>query len=157
MAAGSLAVPYAAGATGEVWATGSRISGAIVNFNQNGAGFGFFGLTNSTLEALQIKKTTGTSVSRMYFDNAILPSAAGASNAAFGSGLNIAEIETGGLTIDATSDVSIDQVLRGTGGLVKSNSAAAVLTAVNTYTGSSYVQAGRLVFATVTNATPLVQ
>jgi hypothetical protein len=153
MAGGSIGIPYAAGATGEIWQTGSRVSGAIVNFNQNGAGFGFYGITNSTLEALQIKKTTGSSLSRIYFDNAVLRTANGASNNAFFSGLNIAEIESAGLTIDATSDVIIDQVLRGAGGLVKSNSAAALLTAVNTFAGPSYVQAGKLAFATVTNAT----
>lgn len=153
MAAGSLAVSYAAGATGQVSQVGGVVSGPIVNFSQSGAGKGTYAITNGLLETIQIKKTTAGGLAQMYFDNATLRTAGGASNAFF-SGINLAEIESGGLILDAQSDVTIGQALTGSGPLVKSNSSGVTLTAANTYSGSTTVKSGRLTLPTVqTNAT----
>ncbi|HVV00566.1 MAG TPA: hypothetical protein VHH88_04335 [Verrucomicrobiae bacterium] len=152
MAGGSIGIPYDTGATSEVWQTGGLISGAIINFSQSGAGRGTFGITNGTLQAIQIKENNSGGLSRIYFDNAVLRPDAGASNAFF-SGLNTAEIEAGGLTLDTPSDITIAQKLSGAGGLVKSNYLAAYLTAANTYSGTTLVQQGKLAFASRTNLT----
>ena len=57
------------------------------------------------------------------------------------SGLDVAEIQAGGLTIDATTDVTIAQPLTGAGGITKVNTMATSLTGPNTYAGSTLVQA----------------
>jgi fibronectin-binding autotransporter adhesin len=155
MAGGSLAIPYATGATGEVSQVGGLVSGSILNFSQNGAGLGTYTLKDGTIEAIQLKKTSAGGVARMYFDNAVLRTAGSASNAFF-TGLNLAEIQAGGLTLDAQSDVVIGQVLSGAGALVKSNFATVTLTGANTYSGNTLVQDGKLVLPTIqTNATTI--
>jgi autotransporter-associated beta strand protein len=153
MAGGSIGIPYAAGSTGDVSQVGGLVAGASLNFNQNGAGQGTYTVQNGALEVVQIKKTTSGSRSFINFDNATLRAAPGASNAFF-SGLNTAEIRSGGLVIDAQSDISIAQVLSGAGSLTKSNFATVTLTGANTYTGNTVVQSGKLTLPTVqTNST----
>ncbi len=156
MASGGMGIPYAAGATGEVAQTGGTVSGAILNFSQSGAGMGTYTLKNGTLDPIQIKKTTAAGVASMYFDNAILRSSPGVSNAFF-TGLNTAEIQAGGLTFDAQADVTVGQVLSGAGQLVKTSGAAVTLTGANTYTGNTLVQAGKLSLPTVQTNTTTIQ
>ncbi len=145
LAGGNLAIPYVANASGLVSQTGGSVSNVVVNFNQTGAGTGTYAVTNGTLAALQIKKTTAGGQSQIYFDNAVLRTATGASNTFF-SGLNLAEIESGGLSLDATVDVAIDQTLSGPGALAKNNSATVSLNSANTFAGGTVVNAGTLSF-----------
>ncbi len=143
LAGGNLALPYAAGATGIVSQTGGTISGGVLNYNQAGAGKGLYTNKNGTLTTLQIKKTTAGGVSEIHFDNAVLRTAAGASNAFF-SGLDSAEIQSGGLTFDATTDVVVGQALAGAGTLVKTGASQLTLTAANSYSGGTVLNAGTL-------------
>lgn len=145
MTGGSLGVGYAAGATGEVVQNGGTVSGGTINFNQAGAGVGTYTIKNGTLAPVQIKENTAAGQSAIYFDNAVLRSI-GTPSAAFFSGVDVAEIQSGGLTLDAQVDVTIDQILSGSGQLVKSGSATATLTGANLYSGGTLVQSGRLVF-----------
>ena len=72
-------------------------------------------------------------------------------------GLDVAEIQAGGLTIDATMDVTIAQPLTGAGGITKVNTMTTFLTGPNTYAGSTLVQEGKLVLPTVqTNAASIL-
>ena len=153
MSGGSLAIPFAAGATGHVSQVGGSVSGANI-FGQSGAGTGVYGVTNGMLEPIQIRKTSATGIGQIYFNNATLRTAAGASNAFF-LGLNVAEIQSGGLVIDAQMDIGIDQALSGPGSLIKSNTPSAVnLNGANTYSGNTTVQGGKLGLPTLqTNAT----
>lgn len=151
--AGRMAIPYAAGCTGEVWQTGGLVRDAYVVFSDSGAGMGMYGLTNGVLETLQIRKGNAGGTALMRFQNAMLRPALGAIAASFMSGLDLAEIQSGGLTIDATSGITIPQTLSGAGGLMKVNSEAVTLTGMNTYAGNTVLQEGTLVLPTVqTNA-----
>ena len=153
MAGANIGLPYAAGATAEIWQTGGTVSGATLNFNQNGAGTGTYTISNGVLETIQIKKTTSGGQSRIYFDNAILRTSTGASNAFF-SGLNLATIYAGGLALDPVADVTIAQALTGPGGITKSNSGTVALTGANSFSGNTLVQVGKLLFPTKqTNST----
>ncbi|MBA4150700.1 MAG: autotransporter-associated beta strand repeat-containing protein [Verrucomicrobia bacterium] len=153
MAGGSLGIPYVANATGMVSQVGGTVSGAVVIFNDAGAGSGTYTIKDGTLEAVQIREDFAAGSSSIYFDNAILRTATGA-NTNFFSGVDVAEIQSGGLTIDAFTDVAVAQVLSGSGNLVKTGFSKVTLTGPNTYVGNTVVQAGRLGLPTVqTNAT----
>ncbi|HEY4417537.1 MAG TPA: hypothetical protein VGO57_17730, partial [Verrucomicrobiae bacterium] len=154
MSGGSLAIPYAAGATGVLNQAGGLVTGGKINFSQGGSGMGTYNLSNGTLEAIQILKATAGGVAQINFDNAILRTAVGASNNAFMSGLDVAQINAGGLTVDATTtDVIIGQPLTGIGGLTKTGFHLATLTGTNTYAGNILVSQGELALPSIqTNA-----
>ena len=101
-------------------------------------------MKNGELDPWQIRKNTAGGVAGIRFDNAILRAQSGASNAFFG-GLDNAEIQSGGLVIDAMGDVVIAQDLSGPGFVVKSNWATVTLTGSNTYAGNTIVREGKLV------------
>lgn len=152
MLGGSLGIPYAAGCTGEVLQTGGLVKDCYVAFSDNGAGVGAYALANGTLEPFQIRRDIAGGTATMRFNNAILRPAIGA-NSDFMRGLDVTEIQAGGLTIDASMDITIAQPLTGAGGITKVNTMATFLTGPNTYAGSTLVQEGKLVLPTVqTNA-----
>lgn len=138
------AVAYATGATGTVSQTGGLVSVPIVSFSESGAGSGAYTIKNGTLSTRWIRKNNASGLGAVYFDNAILNTAAGASNANFFAGLTTAQIDAGGLAVDAVSDVTIGQNLSGPGALVKSNFATLTLSGDNTYVGNTLVLAGKL-------------
>jgi autotransporter-associated beta strand protein len=142
-----LCIPYAAGATGELTQVGGTVSGARVSFSDSGAGTGTYSIKDGTLETYNIAEGTSGALSYMYFDNAVLRALALSTNA-FMSGLNRAEIQAGGLTIDAQADVVIAQKLLGAGALTKTGSYAVTLTGANTYAGNTLVNAGKLALPT---------
>ncbi len=142
-----LCIPYAAGATSEVSQVGGTVSGARVSFSDSGAGQGTYTIKNGTLETYSISEGTSGALSYMYFDNAVLRALYGATNL-FMSGLDSAEIQSGGLTIDAQTDIVIAQDLIGAGGLTNSGYSAVTLTGANTYAGDTVVSAGKLVLPT---------
>lgn len=148
-----LAVSYAAGATAIVNQNGGTVTAPTTSFSESGAGTGTYTIKNGTLSTRLIRKNNAGGNASIYFDNATLSTAPGASSAFF-SGLNLAQIQAGGLNIDAQTDVVIAQPLSGPGGIVKSSFASATLTGANTYTGNTVVSAGKLALPTVqTNAT----
>lgn len=141
----TVAVPYAGGATGEVVQVGGSLSRATVNFSQNGDGQGTYSINDGVLEPIQIRKNRVGGYAAMYFDNALIRTSLGAQTA-FITGLDVAEIQAGGLILDITqTDVVIAQALSGVGGLTKSGGLAATMTGTNTYTGPTIVEAGKLV------------
>ncbi len=154
MLEGNLGIPFAAGCTGEVLQTGGLVKDCYVVFSDSGAGVGTYIVDGGTLEPFQIRKDSAAGTAAIRFQNAWLRPALGTTNAAdFMSGLDVAEIQSGGLTIDATTDITIDQPLTGAGGLTKANISATALTGQNSYAGNTEVQAGKLVLPTVqTNA-----
>ncbi|HOX57735.1 MAG TPA: autotransporter-associated beta strand repeat-containing protein [Candidatus Paceibacterota bacterium] len=159
MAAGRMGIPYAAGCTAEVLQTGGLVTDCYIVFNDEGAGVGTYVVDGGTLEPWQIRKDNSGGTTTMRFNNAILRPAAGA-NANFMSGLNVAEIQSGGLTIDALYDpVAISQKLVGAGGLSKSGSGAVTLSGANTYAGDTLVLpgGGKLVLPNVQSNTASIQ
>ncbi len=147
MLGGSLGIPYAAGCTGEVSQVGGLVKDCYVAFSDNGAGVGTYVVSGGILEPFQIRKDTAGGTATIRFNNAFLRPAAGA-NTDFMRGLDVAEIQAGGLTIDAQYDVAIAQNLTGAGGLTKSGPATVTLTGGNSYAGSTLVQGGKLVLYT---------
>jgi len=147
MLGGSLGIPYAAGCTGEVSQVGGLVKDCYVAFSDSGAGVGTYAVDGGILEPFQIRKDTAGGMATMRFNNAFLRPAAGA-NTDFMRGLDVAEIQAGGLTIDAQYDVVIAQNLIGAGGLTKSGPATVTLAGANSYAGSTLVQAGKLVLST---------
>jgi autotransporter-associated beta strand protein len=139
-----LALPYAADATGIITQTGGTVSGCAIIFSEGGAGTGSYTINSGTLVAKQISEANASGTSSMYFNNAILRTESGASSA-FMTGLDTAEIQSGGLTIDATTaDITIGQVLSGSGALTKTGSNKITLTGANTFTGNTTISAGTL-------------
>ena len=150
------AVGYATGSTAAVTQSGGSVSVPIVSFSESGAGTNSYTIKNGLLTTRVIRENTAAGVSSIYFDNATVTTAAGASNT-FLSGLNLAQIQSGGLIVDAQSDITISQALGGTGSLTKSNSSTVTLTGANTYAGNTAVLAGKLTLPTKqTNATGTV-
>lgn len=150
MYGGNLGIPYAAGCTSEVLQTGGLVMDCYVVFSDNGAGVGTYAVTNGILEPIQIRKDTAAATAVIRFDNAWLrPSLYTTNFAGFMNGLDVAEIQSGGLTIDATAPVTIAQPLTGAGGITKLNYETITLTGQNTYAGDTWVQQGKLVLPTV--------
>ena len=112
MSGGVLALPFAAGANGIVSQIGGTVSGGIISFSEAGAGTGSYTVKDGTLQPIQIRENTPAGSASIFFDNAILRAASGA-NSAFMTGLNVAQIQAGGLTVDASTDVIIGQALSG--------------------------------------------
>ncbi|MFN7138513.1 MAG: autotransporter-associated beta strand repeat-containing protein [Limisphaerales bacterium] len=140
LSGGILSLPHVTGASGNVSQTGGTISGGTISFSESGAGTGSF---NGTLEPVQIRKNNASGNASIYFDGAILRPASGA-HATFFTGLNLAQIQPGGLTINATADVTIGQSLSGSGALTKTGGGKVTFTGANTYSGSTTISAGTL-------------
>ena len=139
-----MSLPYAASAIGIVSQTGGTVTLGIVSFNEGGAGTGTYTVKNGTLIVKQIRKNISGGTSTINFDNAILRTDSGA-NATFMTGLNTAQIQSGGLSIDATTtDITIGQVLSGSGALTKTGGNKVTLTGANTYSGNTTISAGTL-------------
>ncbi len=158
MYAGHLGIPYVAGCTGEVLQTGGLVKDCYVVFSDSGAGVGTYAVTNGILEPIQIRKDTAAGKAVIRFNNAWLrPSLYTTNYAGFMNGLDVAEIQSGGLTIDGTMPVTIAQPLSGAGGITKLNYETITLTGQNTYAGDTWVQEGKLVLPTIqTNGASLL-
>ncbi len=158
LSGGAVAIPNAAGATGVVSQIGGLVTGGRINFSLAGAGMGTYTAANGTLEVLQVLKTTAGGLAQIYFDNAILRTATGATNSPFMNGLDVAQINAGGLTLDTTTtDVSIGQALTGSGGLTKTGSYTATLTGPNTFAGNTAVNQGSLILSSVQTNVAAIQ
>ncbi|MBP7827558.1 MAG: hypothetical protein KA236_13520 [Verrucomicrobia bacterium] len=150
---GLIGLPYVGECTGEVWQTGGWVKDAYVVYSYHAAGHGTYAVTNGILEPFQIRRDSAGGTAIMRFNNAQLRPALGADGANFMRGLDEAEIQSGGLTIDATTDVTIAQALSGAGGLTKINFYTVALTGANSYAGNTLIQEGKLGLPTTqTNA-----
>jgi len=147
MSGADLGIPYAAGATGEVAQVGGTVTGSRVRFSDSGAGMGTYTIQSGTLETYQIAEGNSGGESRIYFDNAVVRALFDATND-FMSGLDYAEIQSGGLTIDAQDEIVIAQNLTGAGSLTNSGYSPVTLSGANTYSGDTVVTAGKLVLPT---------
>jgi autotransporter-associated beta strand protein len=108
-------------------------SGASGTLNLNGGVFNTTGITNGT---------NGSSA--LDFNGGTLQ--AGANNANFVSGLNSAEVSSGGAVIDSQGyNITIPQNLNGSGGLTKLGSGTLYLTGTNDYTGTTLISGGTLI------------
>ena len=145
---GEIGVPWNAGAIAEVTQVAGSVVDGYITFNHDGAGTGRYSVLNGTLELRGIRKAFTGGFSSISFDNSILRTSPSAENA-YMAALDVAEIRSGGLTLDINSiDVVLASPFSGSGGLTKSGSYSATFTGTNTYTGNTIVQGGQLVLPT---------
>ena len=137
-------IGYNAGSKAFVNQTGGTVTAPVTSFSENGSATGIYGITNGTLNTRVIHKNTAGGTASIYFNNATISTVSGASNANFFTGLNLAQIQAGGLTVNPQSDIGIGQVLSGSGGLTKAGSSTLTLTGANTFAGPVTVNAGVL-------------
>lgn len=149
LSGGILAIPFATGANGVVNQTGGNVTGCIVSFSDSGAGSGTYTVSGGgVLEPTQIREITSGGSSSINFNNAVLRTATGAVSTFF-TGLDAAQIQSGGLTIDATTaDIVIGQALSGSGALTKAGAHKVTLTGANSVTGNIIIGAGALALGT---------
>ncbi len=140
-----LCIPYAVGAIGEVAQLGGQVL-CPISFCYLGDNTGTYTIKDGTLEPLYVKKTGAGGNAEIHFDNALLR-APGEAESAFMSGLDYAEIQAGGLAIDAQADVVVDQKLEGPGALTKSGPSSVTLGGANTYSGATTVEEGVLLIS----------
>src|SRR6185295_9539153 len=101
---------------------GGTNSGDLINLNAASGGTGSYDMTGGLLEATQIKKGNATGTATISFDGSILRAVSTTTlGATFFTGLNTAEIKSGGLTLDDNGiNLTISQLFTGAGGLTKS-------------------------------------
>ena len=104
-------------------------------------GTGTFNLDGGTVTTKKIEGGTGSAT--VNFNGGVVK--AKENQATFITGLDVANLQAGGLAIDTDGfDVAIAQVLTGTGGLTKSGAGRLTLNGSNTYAGATTVTAGSL-------------
>jgi len=104
-------------------------------------GTGTFNLDGGTVTTKKIEGGTGSAT--VNFNGGVVK--ARENQAAFITGLDVANLQAGGLAIDTDGfDVAIAQVLTGTGGLTKSGAGRLTLSGSNAYAGATTVAAGSL-------------
>lgn len=127
--------------TGTVTVGGDALylGSGTVNFG----GSGTLNINGGTVIAKQLSGgLEGNSV--VNFNGGLLKAAAGA-NTAFVGGLDAVTILSGGARIDTNGqNLTVSQVLTGSGGFTKSGTGTLTLSAANTYTGPTSVNAGTL-------------
>ena len=155
---GTLGFTWVTNASGEVVQNGGSASGFILSFNEAGPGTGKYSIKNGTLAPKRIRnQRLGLGTTSIHFDNTTLITGAGVSTDFF-SGVGLAEIQAGGLKLEITdNDVTIGQSLSGAGGLTKGGGLSVTLTGVNSYSGNTVVQAGKLVLPTTQTNNAAIQ
>jgi autotransporter-associated beta strand protein/T5SS/PEP-CTERM-associated repeat protein len=132
--------------TGTLNVSGNAVatSGGEALYLGYSGGSGVLNLNGGTVVAKQI--TEGSiGGSALYFNGGILKAAAGAATT-FVSGLDRAELLSGGAIIDTNGqNLAITQALVGSGGMTKAGAGTLNLSGANTWTGSTRVTAGTLV------------
>ncbi|HEV2696147.1 MAG TPA: autotransporter-associated beta strand repeat-containing protein [Verrucomicrobiae bacterium] len=133
-----------------------NISGGSATMNQvllakNSSATGELDLNGGTFTANQVT-TASSGASTLNFNGGTL--AASINNAAFLSGLTVANVQAGGAVIDSgantigISQPLLNSVTNSGGGLTKKGSGTLTMTGANTYTGPTTVNAGKLILTT---------
>jgi len=143
-------IGYNSGSVATVTQNGGTVTAPLTSFSENAAATGSYTIKNGSLTTRVIRKNTAGGSASISFDNATLITAAGASNSVFFTGLNTAQIQAGGLTVDTESDVTVGQALSGTGGLTKAGLNTLTLTGANTFGGAITINAGAVSVGTST-------
>lgn len=125
-----------------------ELRGTIVQVGRNGGSNGTLHLDGGTLRVNQIIGGNGTD--EVDFNGTQI--VAKAAQASFINAVDTASIQAGGLKIDSNGfAIASAQSFSGTGGVTKTGAGSLTLTGASTYTGTSAVNAGKLVIGT--NAT----
>jgi fibronectin-binding autotransporter adhesin len=112
--------------------------------NSSSTATGTYNLNGGVLWTKQIVQVTAGAPATFNFNGGTLKPTA--SSTTFFQGVQTANVQNGGAFIDTTNcDITIGQVLAGTGGLTKLGTGSLTLTGHNTYTGATVVTNGTLI------------
>ena len=101
-------IGYNSGSVATVNQNGGTVTAPVTSFSENAAATGTYQITNGTLITRVIRKNTAGGTASIFFNNATVSTASGSSNAIFFTGLNVAQIQSGGLVVDAqTTSLSV--------------------------------------------------
>jgi len=132
---------YTLSGTGELRTPGDLYVG------RNGGGTGTLNLNGGTLRTSKIVGQAG-SATVSFNGTQIVATSIQPTN--FIDGMDTATIGSGGLLVNSNGfNLTAPQVLGGTGGVVKSGAGTLTLLGANTFTGSTTVNAGKVVVSTV--------
>ncbi len=145
-------IPFASGGIGSVIQRGGTNTGLVIAMcnNTTTGGTGNYDMIGGTLETTQIKKNAafGNGTASMSFDNSTVRALPGAATAFF-TGLNTAEIKSGGLTIDANGETfTVSQIFSGTGRLTKTGSGTVTINGASTFSGGLFASGGTVTLST---------
>ena len=144
---GALIVGETGAGTLTVSGTAIATSGGDALYIGYSGGSGTLHLNGGTVVAKQVAEGS-IGGSALYFNGGTLKAAPGAA-ATFVSGLDRAEILSGGAIVDTNGQsLTIPQALVGNGGVTKAGTGTLTLSGPNTWTGSTRVTAGTLVLNT---------
>lgn len=140
---------------GEVRGGAGGAGGIGYNGNRDGsAGAGGAGIVGANLSIINYGIISGGLDGAGANRAAAIRFTGGANTLSFGNATSGLDggivIETGTLTLDQDTDVTVENDISGAGGLIKAGAGTVVLTGVNVYSGDTLVQSGRLVADGVT-------
>jgi autotransporter-associated beta strand protein len=127
-AGNNIFIPFASGGIGSVIQRGGTNSGALISFCNNATtgGTGSYDMTGGLLGATQIRKVSTTGTATMSFDGSTVRALAASTT--FFTGLDTAQIKSGGLIFDNNGfNVTVNQTFTGVGGLTKIGSGTLTL------------------------------
>ena len=137
-------IPNPAGALGSVIQRGGTNSGFNITFCNNAAtgGTGTYEMIGGVLGATQIRKVSTTGSSTISFDGSTLRALA--TSTTFFTGIDTAEIKSGGMIFDNNGfAVTVNQAFTGVGGLTKTGSGTLTLgSTANAYAGGFALNEG---------------
>ncbi len=142
-AGGNIFIPFAASGIGVLTQNGGTNSGANIAFCNGASGNGTYNLVGGTLETVQIRKVNTTTTSAtISFDGSTVRALAASTT--FFTGLDTAEIKSGGLIFDNNGfNVTVNQTFTGAGGLTKIGSGTLTLgSTTNAYAGGFTLNEG---------------
>jgi autotransporter-associated beta strand protein len=143
-AANNIFIPNASGGIGSVIQRGGTNSGANITFcnNATSGGTGSYDMTGGVLGATQIRKVSSTGTASISFDGSTVRALAASTT--FFTGLDTAQIKSGGLIFDNNGfAVTVNQTFTGAGGLTKIGSGTLTLgSTASAYSGGFTLNEG---------------
>ncbi len=135
--------------TGSLTILGGTVSAPTIRLAFLSNSTGTLNLDGGVLAAGQIIKGSGTGGGHINFDGGTLQATAGQTAFLSGFSTGNVQIAAGGANIDSNgNNIGLTNVLQGAGGLTKLGAGSLIISANNTYAGTTTVSTGTLQFGT---------